>query len=480
MRSSRPISLFYEPPKESRRPSAFLVSFLVHCTVVIVVIYGFLFAPRINMNAAADRYVLRDVELNRPDPERKPPLANSGLYPGARPAEQTNTPHGSLAAPPSSLRQLERKLLADRTLIQPDTKINKLLLKTTPVPSLLLWAQKPKVQLITPPVQQRPVTAQVRPSIELPNQEVNLADIAISSTAYVKTTVMPVPSNTSPIAVHGLEQTQTVPETSSISSDQASSIAVMSLSEFRLSQGRVVLPPANQTAPGTPSGALAPGTSGNSSQAGKGDPSSRGLDADARSGQGTPGNPSGPAPGHSGVGSGKAGANSAQGGGAPGGEGGGAPSFTRVNLPHDGKFNVVVVGSALVEQFPKTGEFWGDRLVYSVYLHVGLAKNWILQYSLPSSADPADAGGVTHLEAPWPYYIVRPDVNPGDVGADALMIHGFVNKAGRFESLGLSFPPRFPKGQLILDELAQWQFRPATLNGQNARAEVLLIIPDED
>src|ERR1017187_5202146 len=417
MRSSRPISLFYEPPKESRRPSAFLVSFLVHCTVVIVVIYGFLFAPRINMNAAADRYVLRDVELNRPDPERKPPLANSGLYPGARPAEQTNTPHGSLAAPPSSLRQLERKLLAD---------------------------------------------------------------IAISSTAYVKTTVMPVPSNTSPIAVHGLEQTQTVPETSSISSDQASSIAVMSLSEFRLSQGRVVLPPANQTAPGTPSGALASGTSGNSSQAGKGDPSSRGLDADARSGQGTPGNPSGPAPGHSGVGSGKAGANSAQGGGAPGGEGGGAPSFTRVNLPHDGKFNVVVVGSALVEQFPKTGEFWGDRLVYSVYLHVGLAKNWILQYSLPSSADPADAGGVTHLEAPWPYYIVRPDVNPGDVGADALMIHGFVNKAGRFESLGLSFPPRFPKGQLILDELAQWQFRPATLNGQNARAEVLLIIPDED
>ena len=26
----------------------------------------------------------------------------------------------------------------------------------------------------------------------------------------------------------------------------------------------------------------------------------------------------------------------------------------------------------------------------------------------------------------------------------------------------------------------QWQFRPATLNGQNARAEILLIIPDED
>jgi hypothetical protein len=480
MRSSRPISLFTEAPKESRKPSAFLVSILVHCTVVGVVIYGFLFAPRINMNAAADRYVLRDVDLNRPDLERKRRLADSGLYPGARPTEQTNTPHGSLAAPPSSLRQLERKLVADKTLIQPDTKINKLLLKTTPLPSLLLWAsQKPKVQLITPPVKLKPVSAEVRPNIELPNQEVNLADIAISSTQYTKPTVMPVPSNTSPIAVHGLEKTETIPETSSVSSDQASSIAVMSLSEFRLNQGRVVLPPANQTAPGNPNGALAPGLSGNSSQAGKGDPSSRGVDAEARNGQGLHGNPSGPAGGKNGAGSGSAKSNSAQGAGSSG-DMGGAPSFTRINVPHDGKFGVVIVGTALLQEYPQTGEFWGDRLVYSVYLHVGLSKNWILQYSLPASADTAEAGGVTHLEAPWPYYIVRPDVNPADVGADALMIHGFVDKAGHFESLALGFPPRFPKGQRILDELAQWQFRPATLNGQNARAEVLLIIPDED
>jgi len=480
MRSSRPISLFTQPPAESRRPSAFLVSFLAHCTVVGVVVYGFLFAPRINMNAAADRYVLRDVDLNRPDPERKRPLADSGLYPGAHPDEKTNTPHGSLAAPSSALRQIERKVLADKTLIQPDTKLNKLLLKTTPLPSLLLWsAQKTKVELITPPVKLKPVTAEVRPSIELPNQEVNLADIAISSTPYTKPTVMPVPSNTSPIAVHGLEKTQTIPETSSISADQSSSIAVMSLSELRLNQGRVVLPPANQTAPGSPTGALAPGLSGNSSQAGKGDPSSRGENADARSGQGLPGNPSGPANGKNGVGSGNSNSKSAQGSGSSGDQGG-APSFTRINVPHDGKFGVVIVGSALLEEYPQTGEFWGDRLVYSVYLHVGLSKNWILQYSLPASADAAETGGVTHLEAPWPYYIVRPDVNPADVGADALMIHGFVNKAGHFESLALGFPPRFPKGQRILDELAQWQFRPATLNGQNARAEVLLIIPDTD
>ncbi len=478
MRSSRPISLFSERPQESQRPGAFLVSILVHCLVVGVVVYGFLFAPRINMTAAADRYLVRDVELNRPDSERRRPTGNGGLYPSAKSIAHSEMSHGSLVAPSSSLRQIERRALADKTLLQPDLAVNKLLLKKTPLPSLLLWtAQKPKVQLITPPLPTKPVTAQVRPSLERPNQEVNLADIAISPTQYTSPKPMPLSSSTSPVAIDGPEP-EHVPETSSTSAIEPNAATVMALSDLRMNQGTVVLPPSNQTAPGNPTGALAPGVSGNSSQPGRGDPSSRGIEADALRGQGTPGNPSGPATSQNGFGAGRAGSNAGAGAGS-GGEGNG-PSFTRITLPHDGKFGVVVVGSAMVEQFPETAEFWGGRLVYSVYLHVGLAKNWILQYSLPASADAASAGSVTHLEAPWPFYIVRPNINPGDSGADALMIHGFVNKAGRFESLALGFPAEFPKGQLVLEALQQWQFRPATQNGQNARAEILLIIPEED
>jgi hypothetical protein len=88
------------------------------------------------------------------------------------------------------------------------------------------------------------------------------------------------------------------------------------------------------------------------------------------------------------------------------------------------------------------------------------------------------AGNITHIEAPWPYNIVRPNIAPGAIDADALMIHGFVNQAGRFEQLAVAFPPEFPQAKFVLDSLAKWEFRPATQGGQNVRVEVLLVIPE--
>jgi hypothetical protein len=83
-----------------------------------------------------------------------------------------------------------------------------------------------------------------------------------------------------------------------------------------------------------------------------------------------------------------------------------------------------------------------------------------------------------HIGAPWPYSIVRPNIAPGAIDADALMVHGYVNQAGRFEALAIAFPPAFAQAQFVLDSLSQWQFRPATQNGKNVRVEVLLIIPE--
>jgi hypothetical protein len=148
-------------------------------------------------------------------------------------------------------------------------------------------------------------------------------------------------------------------------------------------------------------------------------------------------------------------------------------------LPKDGQFGAVVVGATLEERYPEAAQVWSGRLAYTVYLHVGLAKSWILQYSLPSAADAAAAGNISRLEAPWPYNIVRPNLSPDTVNADALMIHGFVNQAGRFELLAVAFPPQFEQAQFVLDALRQWQFRPAAQNGQSERVEVVLIIPEE-
>jgi hypothetical protein len=131
------------------------------------------------------------------------------------------------------------------------------------------------------------------------------------------------------------------------------------------------------------------------------------------------------------------------------------------------------------EKYPETAPLWSGRLSYTVYLHVGLARSWILQYSLSRADNAAAAGNITHIEAPWPYNIVRPNITLGAIDADALMVHGFVNQAGRFEELAVLFPPQFAQAQFVLSSLAQWQFRPATQNGKNVKVEVLLIIPDE-
>jgi hypothetical protein len=154
-------------------------------------------------------------------------------------------------------------------------------------------------------------------------------------------------------------------------------------------------------------------------------------------------------------------------------------SVTHIALPKDGQFGVVVVGSSLVEQYPETVGIWSGQLVYTVYLHVGLRKNWILQYSVPRTEEAAAGGNVARPEAPWPYDILRPHLSPNDYNSDAIMVHGFVNSAGRFERLTLAFPSGFAQAKFVLEALQHWQFRPARQNGQIAAVEILLIIPEE-
>jgi hypothetical protein len=154
-------------------------------------------------------------------------------------------------------------------------------------------------------------------------------------------------------------------------------------------------------------------------------------------------------------------------------------TVTKITLPKDGQFGAVIVGASLEDQFPEMTRVWAGRLAYTVYLHVGLAKSWILQYSLPISDQAAAAGSISRLDAPWPYNIVRPNLDVDPSESEAIMVHGYVNQSGHFEGLKVVFPPQFPQTQFILASLGQWQFRPASRNGQLARVEVLLIIPEE-
>jgi hypothetical protein len=289
-----------------------------------------------------------------------------------------------------------------------------------------------------------------------------------------ETPVVPA-STTAPLVVRGPEPVKQVPQTASQPIEQPTPARVMSISDLQ-TQGPVLIPLANQTSQTASTQSLAPRPPEKSSGEGNGNPASKqngigaGQSAGEQGGKAAPGG--GPVA--------QKGGSTAPSQGSDVGSGlGNEPSVTRITLPKDGQFGVVVVGSSLAEQYPETVEIWKSRLVYTVYLHVGLGKSWILQYSVPRTEEAAAAGSITRPEAPWPYDMVRPHLAPGDFNSDAILVHGFINPAGRFEQLAVVFPLEFAQPKFLLSALQQWQFRPARQNGLVTPVEVLLIIPEE-
>jgi hypothetical protein len=480
MRSSHTITLFSERPELVQRPSSFLFSILAHGGVIGLVALGTIYSPRITSRVPAERYVVRHMDLQAPEPLKRRSAASAIGYPGPKAAARAPQMDGSPIA-----RLKTPATPGPQTLVQPDVSSPLTLPEQIRAPSLLIWnTPKTVVKAIVPPPPDKPAAAEVKPSLEAPNQEVNLADVRISASDLSSQKLPVFPSNTSPVVVHGPDLPQKIPATASVSSAQPTPAAVLSLSDLHMTSGTVFLPPGNESASSTAPGALTPGQGKDSSQAGNESPGGNagGTGTGPGSGSSQPGN--GNSAGKAGgAGAGPGGPNGTNAGSAQGSDtgsgSGNQPLATHIRLAKDGQFGAVVVGSTLEERYPDVPSLWGSRLVYTVYLHVGLTKSWILQYSIPRSEDAAAAGSDARVDAPWPFNIVRPDIPAGAINADVLMIHGFVNKDGRFETLKIVFPPEFQQAQFVLDALQQWEFRPATQDGQAARVEISLIIPDE-
>ncbi len=444
--------------------------------------------------------MMQHVEMNMPYPPIQKDGGSGSMYPKSSSSGAESSAHEKLAAPASSRVRFMHRKLAPQTLIDPDVDPNKMLPKDTPLPAMLLWSgHRPKIQILTPPKPAPPSITLDKPKLNFPNKETLIADLNISATRFQSKLPMPMPSNTSPVVLKRDLDVQRIPETGSISSLEATPAAILSASDLQLNQGTVTMPGANQSAEGTEQGGLGTGKVASSLQHGSGDSGSTGSDKGSGKGQnasggqsagpGSGGSQKGPGNGAAGNGT-QAGTAGGQGTGHNPGSGSGSSnghgtgdgengSMTRISVPKNGTFGVVVVGSSLDEQYPETSEVWKGRLAYSVYLHVGLEKSWILQYSLPRAADSANSGRA-RLEAPWPYYIVRPNLNPDDASSDSVMVHGFVDESGHFEKLSVVFPTDmgFAREQLVLGALQQWQFRAGTRDGQVAKLEVLLIIPE--
>ncbi len=463
----------------------------------------------------------------------KPPAAAAASG-GSESPTATDSPsapeHRQFRLPPTS-----RVDKVKQTLVQLDLPPNIALKQEIPLPTVVLWTETelPKLRkpFVAPPVKAIPKVIQRLPSaplLERSNLETNVADLNLASTVLTDTPHLVHPPGVAPpVSNAGPEPAKEIPRIDVADSTQPNPANLISLpSTPSRTSNLLVLPPANQIAPsdaansglshGTGSGgednSHGSGTQGNGSGT-----QGNGLSASGASGAvgnaigGSLGGRSGVAAGGNGdAGSGTAGDNAGSGAGAAGsgngstgsgngsngsaasgsgGSGSGADGsagalgtnlagFTRITLPKDGKFGVVVTGASASTPYPESVGALSGKIVYTVYLKVGLRKSWILQYCLPKPVDGVRRGTATPLDAPWPFLMMRPD-RLNDFDPDYIMVHGMLTSAGQFDQLAMVFPAELEQRDLLLKSLNLWAFRPASRDGEPIAVEVLLIIPRE-
>jgi len=478
------ISLFNQRSDHGPRPTTIAASALLHVVALALILFGIAYKPPY-ARVSTDHYRVRELDLDMPDEQARfypPKLPKPAATPGAHAPASEGKP--SLSVP--ALRDVAQAPPGPQTILQPDVPKPITLPMPIPVPQVAIWApSKVVVKKVTPPPPQKPPSSDVQPSVERPNEELTLADVNVASTIHPTSHPILNASTTSPVRVQTQQPVQAPPTMSTKSLTRQTPATILSLSNLRMKEGTATLPPVNEAvvvrgpgvlaaqgkeaSPGNPNTSVKPGQGGSSPGPG-GSPNKQGSGP----GQGLAFKISGP-----GVSPSNSNREIAQTepGDRPDSVDDGQLSTTNLKEPPDGKFGSVIIGNSIQDRYPETSGVWNGRMAYTVYLHVGLSRNWVLQYSLPKSDAPQP--GASTLEAPWPYNIVRPNLDPGSIDADALMIHGFVNQSGRFETLSIVFPQAFPQAQFVLAALEKWQFRPATQQGQSAKVEVLLIIPEQ-
>ena len=428
-----------------------------------------------------------------------------------------------------------RRPTATQTLVQIDVPPDVVLKQEIPLPTALLWTQtipppQPVRQFVAPPASKPPEVSKnlpASPVLDPPNRETDVANLNVAAAAVTETPHLTHPATiASPVSSPAPEPAREIPQVGLAASTQPSASGLISISNTPLNPTPVaVLPPANQIAASDRASGLSSPDSGSNTPQGS---SSLGSAAQSQvqkttraqeiavHAKGSTGTVPAPAAGAKGKGSARPSTNNATGrsrttapaprevatagnrsgnapapaleqrhGGAEPGTAGKAdpperaplniPGTTHITQPRDGKFGVVVQGSADSARYPESSGALSGKVVYTVYLRVGMRKNWILQYCLPKSAGQASS---TPVDAPWPFEMLRPD-RLGDSDSDYVMVKGMLTSGGQFEQLAMVFPDNMETRDLLLASLKSWAFRPASRDGEPTAVEVLLIIPKQ-
>mgnify|MGYP000415725025 CR=1 FL=1 len=382
-------------------------------------------------------------------------------------------------------------------LIQPT--LPKAVALAAPLPAIAAWrapekaAPKPFVLPGSAKPPTSPAVLDALPSLAKPNIEPQVADINMTGLPSVAAPALPKPpSRTTPVRVFQPPVQSSKPASSDIGWQMGDPAQILALGSTGLSRDTYVRIPeliekGTVAGPGAPLGGP-PGSSGG----GGNTATTNGTGGSgAKTGTGTASGSGEAAPRNS---TGTAGAGTSSPTAGPAGPGVSLLEMARtpdppmpgirvaqVSRAKDGRYGFFVMGSTPAEAFPELTGILSGRIVYTVYLRIGVSRDWILQYCLPLSARGGSGGGsaAARLEAPYAYLMFRPEVKI-ESADEYFLVRGVVNEKGEFEKLEQVGDAVVAERDYILRVLQRWQFRPATRDGQPVAVEVLLIIPRQE
>jgi len=159
-----------------------------------------------------------------------------------------------------------------------------------------------------------------------------------------------------------------------------------------------------------------------------------------------------------------------------------AAAVVRTAHPSNGNFDVVILQSVTRDDLPGGGGTLSGNPVYTVYLSVGDAREWLLEYCIPASVNSRASSYQVNIDdpgavsAPYPLLTVIPRNAFELPHPQHIVLHGLLSAAGIFHEVKAP-DTESALVREVLPLLSQWQFRPALRDKVPVEVEILLIIP---
>lgn len=134
MRSSPTITLFTQSGYESQQPTSFVASLVLHCVALGLLSFGFIYTPRLDTRKIAERYTVRNIDLETPEQQMRREARRKVKYPRTQADKKPALRGGKPDTPPPALRRIAQAHKGPQTLVQPDLPTQLTLTQEVPGP----------------------------------------------------------------------------------------------------------------------------------------------------------------------------------------------------------------------------------------------------------------------------------------------------------------------------------------------------------